>query len=1287
MSQQVRRPTEVLGSILHRYLNKIPFVRQDARPWMIVRLVCLALVLTGYLGWRAVARWGHTHEVQAKKTSLGDAENLKSLWYLSAGGLTGYRQDGWQLVLLQWSPETGSTQTDQRLDLDQLTPPDPPPAAASDARANNQKPYKENPNAARQPSSTLPSSPNEPGPSAASGDSIQSASRTNQPLSAAVSQDLSLVTWAWKGKLYWKAFTAAAGHPQDQTGPLKPVALSSSVAEEKRPKTDSVRSIDLPVGTTPLALSLVGSDKLILQDAGKRVLLYDLKDEKFLRYEPEPTPCAVAVAGPRALLVCRTFEFALLDFSSTSLKVNRFRLESKDLTVLKEKEVVLTALALSSDGFATAATDRGTLLAWKPPQGGDASLEQSIPNVAYEEWPCPGVAQALAFDSDWVLAGGGFRGIYLLHRGKTPRVVVEDTAGTMILAPQNLSFDSEALTSGNLAYATRQLAASAVLTGKSVLNGWGFGIALAWLGSWIVILAVIPGARLWVQEIRKRREIGLRSEQERSLQRVPTANGETAPPIPLPDPPDRLVKACLAGDCVAYVGAGVGAQAGLPTWRPLIQAALTEVSKKGLIEAAQLGSLQEAFIDGQLDLVADGLVDALHGQESMLRDFLTQQFLRRDIRPTRVHDLLRSLNLSALLTTNFDDLLDTVFKDRVETVYTHQDAEKLLAALSKRQFFLLKLYGSLERPGSVLFGPSQYLEAMARNLLYSRFMEALFSSRTLLFIGASLEGIESYLTGIRFPTSLPQRHFALVVAQGGAWQAKADLLARRFGIQVLAYTPGPGHPEVEEFVRKLSARVAAEGTQASMSARAISRIKTVTLENIGPFDRLELDLDRNWTILLGDNGVGKSTILRAIAVGIAGPDAAEYARRLVKAGREKDGARIILETETGKLYITEIRRGDKTIVESRPSRPLEPEGWLAIGFPPLRSFTSAPATELPSKGLKRLTSEDLMPLIRGEIDPRLDKLKNWIIDLDYRDKNQRASHHSLLSYFHQGDMPNQFVRLLDQFFEVIRRLTPGLKLGNVEIDADKKEVRVETDDGVLPIELVSQGTQSLLGWVGVLLQRLNDFYGADSDDRQNAAAGQSLSLLDEYALVLMDEIDAHMHPRWQRLIVPSLKQLFPNVQFIVTTHSPLVVAGLERREVRVARRVGPDEPHAGHVVVEWPRQKLKGLRADQILTGGSLFNLDSTLAPDLDAERKRYTELAAKNTLTTEEQAELKSLADSLQIRLPAPYEREVARVAFENMQEALEQQLSNLPPEKRKKLMEEAKVQAQENVTGSRRP
>jgi hypothetical protein len=68
-------------------------------------------------------------------------------------------------------------------------------------------------------------------------------------------------------------------------------------------------------------------------------------------------------------------------------------------------------------------------------------------------------------------------------------------------------------------------------------------------------------------------------------------------------------------------------------------------------------------------------------------------------------------------------------------------------------------------------------------------MESLFFSRTLLFVGASLEGIESYLKGISFRGSIPHVHYALVSVAGNAWRAKADQLARRYGICVLPFTP------------------------------------------------------------------------------------------------------------------------------------------------------------------------------------------------------------------------------------------------------------------------------------------------------------------------------------------------------------------------------------------------------------------------------------------------------------------------------------------------------------------
>jgi hypothetical protein len=65
--------------------------------------------------------------------------------------------------------------------------------------------------------------------------------------------------------------------------------------------------------------------------------------------------------------------------------------------------------------------------------------------------------------------------------------------------------------------------------------------------------------------------------------------------------------------------------------------------------------------------------------------------------------------------------------------------------LAKREFFILKVYGTPERPETVLIGPAQYEDAIAGNRSFSQFMESLFFSRTILFVGASLEGIEAYL--------------------------------------------------------------------------------------------------------------------------------------------------------------------------------------------------------------------------------------------------------------------------------------------------------------------------------------------------------------------------------------------------------------------------------------------------------------------------------------------------------------------------------------------------------------
>jgi len=141
-------------------------------------------------------------------------------------------------------------------------------------------------------------------------------------------------------------------------------------------------------------------------------------------------------------------------------------------------------------------------------------------------------------------------------------------------------------------------------------------------------------------------------------------------------------------------------------------------------------------------------------------------------------------------------------------------------------------------------------------------------------------------------------------------------------------------------------------------------IHRLRLENIGPFDHLDLPVDPSWTMLLGNNGVGKSIILKAIAVGLCGDETETYAARLIKSGR--DSAGIVLETRQD-TYVTRLDRTDSGAALSIESvSPLRAEGWLALGFPSMRALTwhrAVRGPRVPTVGSP--TAVDLHPLLAG----------------------------------------------------------------------------------------------------------------------------------------------------------------------------------------------------------------------------------------------------------------------------------------------------------------------------------
>ena len=122
-------------------------------------------------------------------------------------------------------------------------------------------------------------------------------------------------------------------------------------------------------------------------------------------------------------------------------------------------------------------------------------------------------------------------------------------------------------------------------------------------------------------------------------------------------------------------------------------------------------------------------------------------------------------------------------------------------------------------------------------------------------------------------------------------------------------------------------------------------------------------------------------------------------------------------------------------------------------------------------------------------------------------------------------------------------------------------------------------------------------------------------------MVLIDEIDLHVHPRWQRTIMKQLSDHFTNVQFVATTHSPLMITSMSDVNVAVLRQT-----EAGaHVVIENEPEVVEGWRFDQILV--SLFGLETARSLRVEALMKEREKLLEENSITPQDSARLRDIA------------------------------------------------------------
>lgn len=206
------------------------------------------------------------------------------------------------------------------------------------------------------------------------------------------------------------------------------------------------------------------------------------------------------------------------------------------------------------------------------------------------------------------------------------------------------------------------------------------------------------------------------------------------------------------------------------------------------------------------------------------------------------------------------------------------------------------------------------------------------------------------------------------------------------------------------------------------------------------------------------------------------------------------------------------------------------------------------------------------------------------------------------------------------FKKLIAAILPdgNIKAKDIHIYGPPRGVRLDTFSGKdIPFSALSLGYQTTIRLIVDLAWRLSERYP------------ESPNPFAEPAIVLIDEIDLHLHPIWQRKLIDQLVESltgFSNSQFIVTTHSPLIVQSAAARQdasIVVCRR------ESNQVIIDQSVEAVKNWRADQILTS-DLFGLETARPIKIEDLLKEKADILSKPKLTKKDEKRLEILNDKI---------------------------------------------------------
>jgi energy-coupling factor transporter ATP-binding protein EcfA2 len=401
-------------------------------------------------------------------------------------------------------------------------------------------------------------------------------------------------------------------------------------------------------------------------------------------------------------------------------------------------------------------------------------------------------------------------------------------------------------------------------------------------------------------------------------------------------------------------------------------------------------------------------------------------------------------------------------------------------------------------------------------------------------------------------------------------------------------------------------------------------IKSLEIENIKCFSsRQRIDFTKTnqrisqWTVILGENGIGKTTVLRSIVSMLPPPQSF-----LEKRDHLDTSYMLTIHSRQGYFWDMKRNEGENdsilTLTVSEGEHPFEGEFEFGLHYDisyrtrgrdlarpkstfdtrilsPVYCFAYGATRRMGERSFK---GESFLRPNETLFDDEafLQNPEELLLQSDY----DAVSH---------GRGRGEFEKFKQLFIKVLPKGITDVRIS--ESKRMQREVEVKTSYGWVTIKDLGLGYRTTISWLIDFATKMIYYHP------------NSRNPFEEPSILLLDEIDLHMHPAWQRQIIENLSLLFPKTQFIVTAHSPLIAQAALNLNIVLLKKAGD------HVSVINDPEIIRTWRIDQILTS-DLFGLKFARSKEVELKIDRRAILVRKEQLTRTESRELERLNSEL---------------------------------------------------------